>query len=57
MYLLISHAANTPYQMFTTVLFVPLYTSHFAVDGTLFLLPRQLMPMSPSWLFHLMGFG
>ena len=57
MYLLISQATNTLYQIFTPVLLVPLYTSHFAVDGTLFLLPLQLMPKSPSWLFHLMGFG
>jgi hypothetical protein len=34
MYLLISQATNTLYQMFTTVLFVPLYTSHFAADDT-----------------------
>ena len=57
MYLLISHATHTPSQIFTPVLFVPLYTSHFAVDGALFLLPLQLMPINPSWLFHLMGFG
>src|SRR5947209_2939874 len=38
MYLLISQATNTPYQIFTPVLFVPFYASHFAVDGTLFLI-------------------
>ena len=35
MYLLISQATNTPSQIFTPVLFVPLYTSHFAVHDTL----------------------
>ena len=57
MYLLISQATHTLYQIFTPVLFVPLYASHFAVDGTLFLLPLQLMPVTPRWFFHLMGFG
>src|SRR5205085_11899074 len=35
MYLLILQATNTLYQIFTPVLFVPLYASHFAVDDTL----------------------
>jgi hypothetical protein len=35
MYLLISQATNTLYQIFTPVLFVPLYASHFTVDDTL----------------------
>jgi len=35
MYLLISQATNTLYQIFTTVLFVTLYPSHYAVDDTL----------------------
>ncbi len=35
MSLLISQATNTLYQIFTTVLFVTVYASHFAVDDTL----------------------
>ncbi len=35
MYLLISQATHTLYQIFTPVLFVPLYASHFAGDDTL----------------------
>jgi len=35
MYLLFSQVTNTLYQIFTTTLFVTLYTSHFAVHDTL----------------------
>src|SRR6266516_604344 len=35
MYRLISQATNTLYQIFTPVLFVTLYASHFAVDDML----------------------
>ena len=35
MYLLISQATNTLYQIFTPVLFVTVHASHCAVDDTL----------------------